>query len=83
MKSYNGLYDAMLQHDAVVSAIRDAAKGKTNRPAVRRALDNIDAKADEIAELIRSGSWYPPKHKVTHLQEGSRSEERRVGKECS
>jgi len=78
MKSYNGLYDAMLQHDAVVSAIRDAAKGKANRPAVRRALDNIDAKADEIAELIRSGSWYPPKHKVTHLQEGSHKKERDI-----
>ena len=49
MKSYNGLYDAMLEHDAIVSAIRDAAKGKTDRPVVRRALLNIDAKAEEIA----------------------------------
>lgn len=78
MKSYNGLYDAMLQHDAIVRAIRDAAKGKTDRPAVRRALDNIDAKAEEIAEQIRTGSWWPPKHKTTHLQEGYHKKERDI-----
>lgn len=78
MKSYNGLYDAMLEHDAIVSAIRDAAKGKTDRPVVRRALLNIDAKAEEIAGQIRSGRWRPPQHKVTHLQEGYHKKERDI-----
>ena len=78
MKSYNGLYDAMLDHDAIVKAIRDASKGKTHRPVVRRALLNIDAKADEIAAQIRSGTWQPPKHKVTRLQEGPHKKEREI-----
>lgn len=80
LKSHNGLYDAMMAHEEIKSAIVEAAVGKTKRSVVKRALADLDGKADSIAEIIESGRWKPPHHKRQTLKEGTHKKTRDIEK---
>ena len=70
----------MMEHEEIKASISEAAKHKRGRPYVKRALADIDAKADRLARKIASGRWFPPKHKRTLLQEGSHKKKREIEK---
>lgn len=80
MHSFNGLYDAMMEQDEIIASIKEAAKHKTARPEVQRALADIGAKAQQIADRISGGRWEPPNHKPCRLQEGPHKKERVIEK---
>lgn len=80
MKSFNGLYKAMMEHDEIKASIREAAKGKNKRIGVAKALANLDAKADEIAAIIETGCWLPPQHKRVMLRERADKKMRSIEK---
>lgn len=80
MKSFNGLFDAMLEPQEVQAAIREAARGKTKRRAVKWALANIEKKADQLIELIRNDKWEPPRHDRRMLNEGGHKKKREIEK---
>lgn len=81
MKSYNGLYSAMMEHDEIKRSVKEAAENKTNRKPVQRALNNLDKKADQIrAAIERPGGWYPPHHEGKQLQDGSHKKIRVIQK---
>ncbi len=79
MRSYNGLYAAMMEPDEIVASIKSAARRKTKRRPVQRALRDPEKKAAEIARKIVAG-WSPPHHEEQPLQEGSREKLRMIQK---
>lgn len=60
MRSYNGLYVAMLQPDAMQQAILDAAIGKHGRRCVQRALADLSNTALRVIEKVKDGTWFDP-----------------------
>lgn len=80
MKSYNGLFDNMVEHDEIKQSILEAAREKTGRPEVKRVLANIDDKADGLREAFIKGEWYPSKHAKSRLCEGSHKKIRMIVK---
>lgn len=69
MKSYNHLFERMLDHDEIVAAIRETARGKTKRKRVQRTLEHIDEAADKIKEMLEAG-WIPREHDRLKIKEG-------------
>lgn len=80
MKSYNGLYARMVQHDEAVASIEEAALHKRKRPNVQKVLVRKDERADEIIASIESGEWHPPIHKEQYIQEGPHRKRRNIKK---
>ena len=56
MKRVGYLYEKMCDKDRIIRAIRNAAKGKTNRPYIARILNNIEFYALEIKQMLESGN---------------------------
>ncbi len=55
MKRVGHLYETMCDIDFIKKAIRNAAKGKTDRAYTRRIIDDIDYYAQELKQNARSG----------------------------
>ncbi len=80
MKSYNGLFADMVELEEIKSSILEAAREKTGRPEVKRALADTDGKAQELQEKFIKEEWYPPKHAKSRLCEGSHKKTRMIVK---
>ena len=70
----------MLTDDAMTLAIWDSSKGKRNRKAVQPILDNPKPKIDKLRQALIDGTWTPPVHKTSHLQEGAHKKGREIVK---
>lgn len=55
MKRVGHLYETMCDIDFIKKAIRNAAKGKTDRAYIRRIIDDIDRYAQEIKTMLEAG----------------------------
>lgn len=80
MKSFNGLYTAMMEQEEIKAAIIEAAEHKKRRARVRQTLENLDDKAKEVHDKIESGNWEPKRHDRKRIQEGSHKKERTIEK---
>lgn len=78
MKSYNGLFEQMLDIEEVKSSIDEAAAYKKDRKVVRSVLVRKDEKAEELIQKILEGTWNPPHHEKHRLREGSHKKEREI-----
>ena len=81
MKSYNGLYNSMMETEEIEEAIKEAAKHKKNRPSVKRALRDTGAMAEKVkASIEKPGGWRPPHHEAKPCQDGSHKKIRMIQK---
>lgn len=80
MKSYNGLFNKMVQLEEVEASIKSAAKHKKKRRAVKRVLSNMDNECKRIQAMVETESFWPPNHKKENLQEGSHRKKRQIEK---
>lgn len=71
MRSYNHLWDHMVDVDNVKACFVDAAKGKTTRRDVRNHLACVDDRAATLIQHLNNEPWTPPVHKPSYLREGS------------
>lgn len=55
MKRVGHLYETMCDIDFIKKAIRNAAKGKTDRAYTRRIIDDIDYYAQELKQMLEAG----------------------------
>lgn len=69
----------MMEHEEIKASIREAAKHKTKRKPVQRALADLDGKAEQIARKIEAG-WDPPHHEPQKRQDGSHKKLRMIQK---
>lgn len=78
MKSYNGLFDAMLEIDEIEVSIDEAAKRKTNRRLVKKILSEKHERAIEIRNMLLNDEWHPKRHEVIYIQEGAHRKQRNI-----
>lgn len=77
MRSYNNLYEPMLQNDYIKQKFIDASKGKKNRNDVKMILDNIDEETERLKEILREEMFIPDYHEESVINDGSKHKVRR------
>lgn len=59
-KSYNNLWQRMIDPDNIEAAIYSAARGKGRKREVQRALANVPATVSRIKGMLERDEWRPP-----------------------
>lgn len=80
MKSYNHLYEKLIDLDNIVTAIHNASKRKKRRHEVMAVIDNPWHHAHQIIEMLEKGEFKPQKHHLRRIQDTSSGKERYIMK---
>ena len=80
MKSYNNLYEKILDRETLEKCFRDAARKKTRRRDVRRILENLDEHIDILYGILEREEFIPSYHEANIIQETSCRKARRIVK---
>ena len=78
MRSYNNLYEPMLQNDYIKQCFKDASKGKKNRNDVKQILENIDEETEKLKIILCEEMFIPEFHKENVINDGSKHKVRRI-----
>lgn len=71
MKTYNGLFEKIVDVENIQRAILKASLGKRNKASVRRTLSNITEVAKSLSEQLKAGTWTPVDlHQTTEINDG-------------
>lgn len=71
MKTYNGLFEKIVDEKNIQKAILKASLGKRKKASVRRTLFHIPEVAKDLSEQLRSGTWRPLDiHQTTQINDG-------------
>lgn len=62
MKSYNHLFEKLLDDDYILSCINLASKGKRNRREVKRVYADLPGHVEAIKQILLTDSYSPRKH---------------------
>lgn len=80
MKTYKNLYEPMLEMETIRSNFRSAAKKKTERRDVKEILDNLEAHAEVLHDLLLNEAFLPAYHEPKIIRESGCKKERRIVK---
>lgn len=69
MKSYNNLYEPMLETEYLRKCFTDAAKGKRKRNDVKEVLENLDAEIENLRRILQEETFTPEKHEPCIINE--------------
>lgn len=78
MKSYNHLFERLLDPIYIECCIHSAAKGKTSRPDVQDVLNNIDYHIRQIQGILLSDSFCIRSHIPVYINEDSCKKVRKI-----
>lgn len=78
MKSYNHLFERLIDENNIRLAIKNASKNKHNRPVVQEKLKDIDKLVKYIQYILINNLFKPRKHKVKIILDGSSKKEREI-----
>ncbi len=71
MKTYNHLFEQIVDPENIKKAILKASLGKRKKSSVKRALENIDNIALDLSKQLRNGTWRPIDiHQTTKINDG-------------
>ena len=71
MKTYNGLFEKIVDEQNIEKAILKASLGKRKKASVRRVLFHIPEIAKDLSERLKSGTWRPVEvHQTTQITDG-------------
>lgn len=71
VKTYNNLFDKIVDPENVRKAILKAAKGKRKKASVKRALANLDQTTAYLVNDLTSGHWRPLEvHQTKEINDG-------------
>ena len=71
MKTYNGLFEKIVDEKNIQKAILKASLGKRKKASVRRTLFHIPEVAKDLSEQLKSGTWRPlDVHQTTQINDG-------------
>ena len=71
MRSYNNLYEPMLQDDYIKQRFINASKKKKNRNDVREVLENLDEHTELLKKMLTEELFIPDYHKREQQQENT------------
>jgi len=78
MKSYNHLFEKVIEYDNLYVAIMEASKGKRNRKDVKEIIDNADRHIRIIQKMLIYRTWGPRQHRKVTINEGSHQKTRKI-----
>lgn len=78
MRSYNNLYEPMLQDDYIKQRFINASKKKKNRNDVREVLENLDEHTELLKKMLTEELFIPDYHKPSIINESSSKKTRRI-----
>ena len=78
MRSYNNLYEPMLQDDYIKQCFINASKKKKNRNDVREVLENLDEHTKLLKKMLTEELFIPDYHKPSIINESSSKKTRRI-----
>ena len=78
MRSYNNLYEPILQDDYIRECFKDAAKKKTKRRDVKRILENLDAEVGILKRIMQDEMFIPDYHEKCVINENNCHKTRRI-----
>ena len=78
MKSYNNLYDKMLEKNLVKTCFITASEKKRDRKDVQKVLSDLDAQADILIDILENEEFIPSFHELSIINEGSNKKTRRI-----
>lgn len=78
MRSYNNLYEPMLQDDYIKQCFINASKKKKNRNDVREVLENLDEHTELLKKMLTEELFIPDYHKPSIINESSSKKTRRI-----
>lgn len=70
MKSYNHLFEKVIDYDNIDKAIMQASKHKRERPEVKRVLENKEKYITKLQELLTTQTLYFVTHKGIRINDG-------------
>lgn len=78
MRSYNNLYEPMLQDDYIKQCFINASKKKKNRNDVREVLENLDEHTELLKKMLTEELFIPDYHTQSIINESSSKKTRRI-----
>lgn len=78
MKSYNNLYEPILQDDYIRKCFKDAAKGKTKRRDVKKILENLDEEVGVLKSIMQEEMFIPDYHEKCVINDNNCHKTRRI-----
>lgn len=78
MKSYNNLYEPMLQDDYIKQCFTDASRKKKNRNDVKEVLQNLDRETEILKRMLQGEMFIPDFHEKSVINDGSKQKTRRI-----
>lgn len=72
MKSFNHLFEKLINHDNIFKAIVCASRGKRNRHDVRRVFDNINRYVYRLQDILTSGKLFIRKHDAEMIHDNGK-----------
>ena len=78
MRSYNNLYEPMLQDDYIKQCFLNASKKKKNRNDVQDVLNNLDKHAALLKMMLSEELFVPDYHEPSVINESSSKKTRRI-----
>ena len=70
MKSYNHLFEKLVDYDNIYRAIMRASKGKKNRPDVKKVLLRINKYIYRLQDLLNGRKLKIRKHNAVLINDG-------------
>lgn len=78
MRSYNNLYEPMLQNDYIAECFKNASKKKKNRSDVKDVLEHLDRETETLKTILREEMFIPDYHEQSIINDGSKHKTRRI-----
>ncbi len=75
-KRIGHIFENVRDLDNIKDAIQNAAKRKTNRPSVKRILDDIDGYALKIQKMLDDGTFVPHPYTIREINDGIKRKKR-------
>lgn len=80
MKSYNHLFEKLVDYDNIYKAIKNASKGKKDRPDVKKVLSNINKYIYRLQDLLNGKKLKIRKHNAVLINDGIHLKKRLIVK---
>lgn len=78
MKSYNHLFEKIIDEDNIRLAIYEAAKKKKKRKDVQNVLNNIEYHIKKIKYILENNLFKPRKHRPKIIDDGFAHKKREI-----
>lgn len=78
MKSYNNLFEKVIDKENIRLAIKNSSRHKLKRREVKEVLANEEKHVDIIFNMLKNKTYTSPNHKIKIIKDGASKKERKI-----